>query len=219
MIHDSADPQFSQDRITARLEIQHRVLQFVHGVDRRDMDLARQAFHEDAIDDHGAFNGPVAEMFEWIEHRHRNIAVSHHHIGNQYIEFSDDDNAFSEAYVLVWQSVNPQVSILATESDEAYESFGASRYIDHFTRRNGYWRVQRRVCVPTANQRFEATSMEYPPSWPRHTRNDADPAQALRRELGLIPTGGPDDGGSADTSPNRLLCLACSVGGREERNA
>lgn len=186
MTSPSADPQFAPDKIAARLEIQHRVVQFVRGVDRLDLELARQAFHEDATDNHGAYSGPVSGLLDWIAERHPDIAVSHHQVGNHYIEFVDDDNAFSETYVLTWQSVNPKVSLLAEPSDDSYEHFGAARYIDHFTRRNGVWRIQKRVTVAAAKQRFElGEGMEYPPSWLRTTRDSGDPAQMLRAELGL----------------------------------
>lgn len=182
----STEQQFTTVQAAARAEIQHRILQFARGVDRRDLALARQAFHPDATDNHGAYDGPIDGLFEWIEDRHRLIAISHHQVGPAFIEFADEDNAFAETYVMTWQSVNPAASILEEPITDEFEMVNSGRYGDHFTRRDGAWRIQKRVTTSLSNFRVASAGLMYPSTWPQTTRDETDPVQALRASLGII---------------------------------
>jgi hypothetical protein len=145
--------QFSLASAADRLEIQHRIYQFCRAVDRLDLEIARDAFHPDAFDNHGAYQGGVDGLFDWVRTRHATLPVSFHHVGNIFIEFSGPDDARCESYVLTWQSVTPETDImgLCGNSGETVELLAAGRYVDHFTRRDGAWRIQKRVSFPEAS--------------------------------------------------------------------
>ncbi|RYE41347.1 MAG: nuclear transport factor 2 family protein [Hyphomicrobiales bacterium] len=183
--------QFSPERVAARQEIEHRVHQFARAIDRLDFEGAREAFHDDAIDDHGAYRGDVDGLLAWVEKRHETLPFSTHGICNIYIEFAGDDDAFCESYILGWQSVTPSANLSSVEAqspDEMIEMITNARYVDHFTRRNGSWRIQRRtvvfgsamvVPVPASGK------IGYGPDATYGVRDETDPAEALRKELGL----------------------------------
>lgn len=53
------------DVLLAKQAIAELVCRIARGVDRRDPELIRSAFHEDGTDDHGAYRGPAAGFAEW----------------------------------------------------------------------------------------------------------------------------------------------------------
>ena len=188
---DSAVDQFGSDKIAARVEIQHRIYQFCRAVDRRDLGYARSAFHDDAVDHHGVFEGDFEGLRRWIEERHEALPFSYHLVGNVTIDFATDTDAFVESYVMTWQSVSAETNTLDVSLDETSpdpEILAAGRYVDHFTRRDGAWRIQRRVSFPESFMVVPArgaASGSAAGGWARPARDDSDPAQVLRRELGL----------------------------------
>jgi SnoaL-like domain len=185
--------QFSLRRAADRLEIQHRIYQFCRAVDRLDLEIARDAFHPDALDDHGVFKGGVDDLFDWVRRRHADLPFSYHHVGNIFIEFSSDDEAMCESYVLTWQSVSPAANILAdggaTNGDgRVFETIAAGRYVDHFTRRDGAWRIQKRISFPESAMIVPEPSsgkLSFGTQWAKPTRDRSDPSQRLRALLGL----------------------------------
>jgi len=187
--------QFSLERAADRLEIQHRIYQFCRAADRFDLEGARDAYHPDAFDNHGPYKGGVDGLFKWIHERHKTLPFSYHHVGNIYIEFSGPDEAMCESYVLTWQSVLPESSMLVDdekqpgEKEQVFEMLGVGRYVDHFTRRDGAWRIQRRTMV--AESAMKVPEMPggkkcFGPDWAKGTRDKNDPSQVLRAELGLL---------------------------------
>ena len=50
--------------------IKDNLVSYCRGVDRREWDLVREAYHPDAYDDHGGYKGNVDGFMEWLERRH-----------------------------------------------------------------------------------------------------------------------------------------------------
>ena len=67
--------------------IKDTLVSYCRGVDRREWDLVREAYHSDAYDDHGGYKGNVDGFIEWLERRHQTIEQSMHFIGNCKIDF------------------------------------------------------------------------------------------------------------------------------------
>jgi hypothetical protein len=185
--------QFTAERVAARQEIQHRVLQFCRAVDRLDLDLAREAFHADALDDHGAYKGDIDGLVTWVRERHKTLRYSCHHVGSIYVEFAGDQDAFVESHVWVWQSVTPNARIFdipGAPADGEFELLSPGRYVDHFTLRDGAWRIQRRVTLSESAMAVpggggaDASAVGFASP----TRDADDPAEQLRIKLGLRPT-------------------------------
>lgn len=149
---------YTPQRLADRAQIQDVMYRWCRGVDRRDFELARSAFHPDAIDNHGQYNGGVDGLVEWLEHRHRTISMSMHLCANLMIEFSGPDVAVVETYCIAAQrysSATPEGRAVLAAMAGGREREGAgdtdmmafARYVDQFERREGEWRIARRAVV------------------------------------------------------------------------
>jgi len=80
--------------------IREVLLRYCRGVDRLELDLVRDCYHPDAIDDHGSFRGGVDEYLAWIGRLLPRYEVTMHLLGNTLVEFSPDrpDVARVETY-------------------------------------------------------------------------------------------------------------------------
>ena len=104
----------------------------------------RAAYHEDAVDNHGPFNGPVAAYFEWVEQHHEYYDVVMHLMGAANIDFISDDVAFAETYCLLIQRMRPETTY---NSEVRLHVTTACRYVDRFELREGKWKIARRDIV------------------------------------------------------------------------
>src|SRR4051812_2291046 len=67
------------------------LMRYCQGVDRRDWEMVRSCYHDDAVDNHGAFVGGPDAMVEWLQDRHRTaVLTSMHMLTNVSIRFADD---------------------------------------------------------------------------------------------------------------------------------
>jgi hypothetical protein len=156
--------QYSPERLADRAAIQDAIYRWCRGVDRLDFEAIRSAFHADAVDHHGAYDGGVDGLVEWIRERHRTIPVSMHFVGNMLIEFTAADEAVVETYCIALQrypaearaSLVALVGPMSSEEGCASDLLVAARYVDHMTRRDGEWRIQTRKVVFDATTLMEA---------------------------------------------------------------
>jgi hypothetical protein len=123
--------------LSDQAEILDCLTRYARGMDRLDRDLARSAYHGDAVDDHIGFVGPVDDFLDWAFEYHASQSRHQHYITNCSIEV-DGDEAHVETYYL----------FIATERDEdAPLTITGGRYIDHFERRDGRWAIAARLCL------------------------------------------------------------------------
>jgi len=118
-----------------RQEIWQVLQRYGRGLDRLDFELVRSCYFDDAIDHHGPFVGPPDQFIEWANETTRSFLNTHHHVVNHHCEL-DGDDAYAETYYLF---------IGAAERAPHLLSMG--RYVDHFQRRDGEWRIANRVAV------------------------------------------------------------------------
>jgi hypothetical protein len=116
-----------------RQEIWQVLQRYGRALDRLDVELAQSMYFEDAVDDHGHFIGRRDDFIEWANGTTRTMVDCHHGLMNHYCEL-DGDNAYCETYYLF---------IGVRETPPHLMTMG--RYIDHFQRRNGEWRIANRV--------------------------------------------------------------------------
>lgn len=127
-------------KLIAKDAIEENLLRYARGVDRRDWDAVRACYHDDAVDEHGAFQGQVDGFIEWVTARHAPIPFSMHFLGNCLIEFLDERRAAVETYFIAFQ--RRETSAEGT----LFEVFG--RYVDRFEKRtDDIWRVASRRVV------------------------------------------------------------------------
>ena len=177
-----------------RMEIQDCLFRYVRGVDRRNWDLVRSAYHPDAYDDHGNYKGPIPGFVQSVIDRHHTIEQSTHAISNVQIEFAGPDRALVETYFIVHQRHMPEGNQACApfmrgrhpSAEEAVEVETVGRYVDQFTRRDGAWKIARRVVV------FEVYRAQAAPpggglmkNWVIARRDGQDAVQTARKEMGI----------------------------------
>jgi len=129
--------------VVDKQDIRDVLMRFTRGIDRLDEALLRSCFHANSHDDHGHFKGNGREFAAFIV---KSIAERAHHtthsIANVLIELDDDDENVgrSEAYVLAYLR-------RTDDAGKEWLDFFAGRYVDRFERRDGVWRIARRVVV------------------------------------------------------------------------
>ena len=126
-----------------RHEIWSLLLRYARGLDRLDNELLRASYWDDAIDDHHSFVGTPDEFVSWTSDFAHTTTVQHHGLNNHYCEV-DGDNAYSETYyTYLGANVEPP------------HLLSIGRYIDHFERRDGVWKIANRVTVIEKNFTLE----------------------------------------------------------------
>lgn len=111
-----------------RQEILDCVNAYGRGLDRLDADLIRNAYHPDAIDNHGPFIGGVDTFVPFAIEIEGTFLATHHGITSHNCEVSGDV-AHAESYVLFFVRLPDGKTIGA----------GGGRYIDKLERRAGKW--------------------------------------------------------------------------------
>jgi hypothetical protein len=181
-------------RIADRIAIQDALYRYVRGVDRRDWDRVRSAYHADAYDDHGGYKGDIDGFIAHLIRRHATIEQSMHVIGNMVFEFVGPDSALVETYFITYQRLAPEAGDARLGylrgapigPDQALESEIIGRYVDHFTRRDGAWKVAHRTVVAELVRGIPAPrggGVAAP--WALANRDGNDPIERKRAELGL----------------------------------
>ena len=149
--------------------IRQVMLRYARGLDRLDSALARSCYWDDATEDHGHFVGPPDDFIAWADGTTLRFEVTQHAILNHVCELAGDD-AYCETYYH-FTGLNA----------EGPHFMSTGRYVDHFQRRGGEWRIANRVCI--VEGQFDvsqaASTALMPPAY-----TEADPCQATR---------GPDD--------------------------
>lgn len=180
-------------RLIAKEEIRERMLIYARAVDRRDWALMRQTFHPDADIRHAEYVGDVDGLVRLITARQANVTITLHLFTNCLVEFAgpDDampDRALAETYLLAHQWLDQAGArargVAMEQSGLEIESWG--RYVDVFSRRDGAWRVQKRVTVFESQSLRPATGRRtFGPEWPKPQADERDPLWIARRDLGL----------------------------------
>jgi hypothetical protein len=183
------------DRLSDRAAIQEAINNWCRAVDRRDWDMVRAAFHPDGTDAHGLYDGDVDGLIDWLKVRHATITSSNHVVSNILIEFYGPDAALVETYCTACQRYAPEGAATlaaisggaAAAADNPVDMLIFGRYVDRFERRDGQWKVFRRItvfdnslmfAVPTGGAKMGA-------NWTVGRRDQEDTIYKLRRELGL----------------------------------
>jgi 3-phenylpropionate/cinnamic acid dioxygenase small subunit len=121
-------------------QIRSLIYRYCRAIDRRQYDDLRACYHPDATDHHGDFYGSVEDFVAHCTKALDSFDRTLHFVGNLEIEVNHD-TARSEAYVLALARLK------ASAGQRERDNTVALRYIDDLERRDGAWRILRRVCV------------------------------------------------------------------------
>lgn len=181
-------------RLLDRLDIEELLYKYARGVDRKDWALVRSVYHPDAYDDHGNYKGDIDGFIASLQQRHATIEQSMHVITNCLIEFDGQDSAVMESYYMTAQRVLPEAGDARSNypsrdtlhTDDAMQGQAMGRYVDHVTRKDGVWRIAKRIVVYEV-YRGQPTlpGAGLRPNWTISRRDGCDPIEVLRHELGL----------------------------------
>lgn len=122
-------------------EIEEVVLRYCRGIDRRDFELVRGCYHDDARDRHGSFEGGVDEYVAWVDRLTARYRWSMHFVGNVLVEPStkNADLAACETY---------GVSLHRSDDPRPFMNLATGfRYLDRFERRSGVWKIAERTAI------------------------------------------------------------------------
>lgn len=161
------------DTLLAEAEIRGVHLRYCRGVDRCDWDLVRSCYHPDATDNHGAFTGNVDAFMAWVAIALQKYEVTTHFTGNQLVEVNGDE-AWAEHYARVYHRIG------ATETSPAQDLIVNVRYVDAMARRDGHWRIARRVVVIDSG-RCDSVLSAWPPGEHTLSKRDRSDASYARR--------------------------------------
>lgn len=149
------------------------ILQTVHrlarALDRMDDQLALSCYWPDAIDDHNHFVGTPEGFVAYCRQVTLSFDSCQHGLLTHTCEI-DGDDALAETYY-----------IFTGEKGEGPHFMSTGRYVDHFQRREGEWRIANRLTIVEGTYDMPASLVNAgaPPAWPvgerpsRRDRTDA----------------------------------------------
>lgn len=148
-----------------RNEIWRVMQKYGRGLDRLDKPLAMSCYWEDAIEDHGNYVGHPSDFIDWADQTTLAFQSSQHGLLNHSCDLQGDD-AYCETYYLFTGVTGGPMNFMST-----------GRYIDHFQKRGGVWKIANRVCI--IEGKFDVpnsmTGADLPPAY-----TPEEPCQAAR---------------------------------------
>ncbi len=130
-----ADLERKLRELVDRQEIHQVMLNYARGLDRLDFELVRSCYWDDAIEDHGSYVGRPEDFIHWADQTTLAHTTTQHGILNHFCDLQGNE-AFCETYY----------QFTATRAEPPH-FVSTGRYIDHFQKRGGEWRIANRVCI------------------------------------------------------------------------
>lgn len=125
-------------QLLARQQIHDALMRYCRGVDRRDVEAVRSAYHPDSFDDHGYWRGNGHDFASFVVDRLTKAnTTTTHQVTNVLIEFRGDE-ALCESQIVA--------TLLRRGTPVLVDVMGA-RYLDRLIERDGVWRIQERTLV------------------------------------------------------------------------
>jgi hypothetical protein len=122
-----------------REEIWQVMLRYARGLDRLDVAMARSCYFDDATEDHGHFVGNPEGFVEWANQSTINYESIQHGLMNHFCELDGNDAHCETYFQFIGVAAQPP------------HLFTNGRYIDHFQKRNGEWRIANRIMILEGN--------------------------------------------------------------------
>jgi hypothetical protein len=160
------------DDVIAESEIKDVHIRYCRANDRRDEELMRSCFHPDAVIE---LHEPLdVDAFIALGHKMLSLyTVTWHNTGNQLVEV-DGDAAWAEHYTI------SSHRIAASESGPERDFVASGRYIDRMEKRDGEWRIARRLMLLDFNRLDANPPVEQGFGTPGGERNRNDRSYAMR---------------------------------------
>jgi SnoaL-like domain len=127
------------DELRSKQEIAERLFVGSRASDRGDVDLMASIFHPEGTDYRGVANGPAENTRNAL--KHWNADMAQHVVTNILVDFESKDVAKVESYCTATHFVS------AENEGRGRDEHIKTRYLDRFERRNGEWKIARRITV------------------------------------------------------------------------
>ena len=114
-----------------RADILDCMYRYARGMDRLDRELLRSAYHDDAVDDHVGFVGPVDDFIDWAFAYHATQTRHQHYLMNHTADIAGDEAHSETYYVFVGTDRDPVKPLIIS----------GGRYVDRLARRDGRWAI------------------------------------------------------------------------------
>jgi hypothetical protein len=172
------DTDSAVQQLLDREAIRECMFRYCRGIDRCDEQALRSAYWPDATDQHGPYQGSASGFIDWALQKLQDCERAVHIISNLSITFHETSAAAVESY---FQALQREPDAQGVQR----EVFLAGRYIDRFEKRNGEWRIAKRMVVYDWMRHLgtpEGTEAErFGPRVPQGARFPHDPVYALLR--------------------------------------
>ncbi|MGE0154908.1 MAG: nuclear transport factor 2 family protein [Reyranellaceae bacterium] len=166
-------------RVADRLAIQEILHRHCRALDRLQLDGLAALYHPDAVIERSGVGSSVREFVADVGRRHAGVPHASHMVTNMLVDFLGPDRAFVESWCLALEQ-HPGAA-------RTVDHIHRVRYGDVFERRDGTWRIARRMFV-TDHVMGVVADPALAPSMAGRTRGrrDADdPIARARAALGL----------------------------------
>ena len=177
-------PQVNQtlQEIIDHHEIRKLLSVYCHGCDRGDEHRMASVYLDDAWDDHGSYKGPGKQFVRQVMNALATGGPKLTHLLGQSLININGNEAGAETYFMA--------STIKTNQDGCeVANLMAGRYVDTLLRKNGQWKISKRICV-----RDWSISLDVEKNWIESgtfvegQMSDQDPSYAI---LGLRHPGLP----------------------------
>ena len=132
-----------------------------------DKPLVRSCYHPDAVDEHGSYSGDVEGYLAWCWRLLAKYSMSMHYISNCHMAF-DGDKALVESYgtaIHQGKTAKPEHNLTV-----------GFRFIDTFERREGDWKISKRIATTEwVRQQLPEQDWPIPSHLRRGSRDSSDP--------------------------------------------
>lgn len=116
-----------------KAEITDVINRYLRGADRAEIALIADAYHPDAVEDHGGvYHGPASDYVALMAKLLPKGGIMNHLATNIVIEV-DGDVALAEHYILA--------SARMKKDGEKFDTLTLARAVDRFERRDGRWKI------------------------------------------------------------------------------
>jgi len=154
-------------------EIEKVLTAYCRGIDRCDVDLVASVYHDDAIDDHGIFQGLGKDFAPFaVDSLPGLYDATQHSIFNTSIEFENPTTAHVETYVVAYHTRRD-------DEGDILETLGG-RYVDRFEKRDNGWKIADRLVLKDWDKRERVS--RYAGKIPQGGRLPDDPSYTRRQE-------------------------------------
>jgi hypothetical protein len=161
------------DEVLAEAAIRDVQMLYCRAVDRMDFELLRNCFHADAVADYGFFVGGVDEFIAMAKASLDTFTRTTHFTGNQLIEVHGD-GAWAEHYAVATHRCP------ADEKGPVRDFVTIVRYVDRMERREGDWRIAKRVLILDSWRTDPVGEAGYAPKAQLGQRDRSDASYSLR---------------------------------------